>query len=180
MGSSQFYKYTLNTKMAEGLGAVQESLLQEITCNICLRLMEDPRTFPCTHVYCNECLKRLVQRSQDTQGCLQCPECRKMIHIPSNDTLDLPKDFRTVRLKEVYDKMLQIGQSTATSTLTTSTLEKHVETTNTLKCQVHGSPIEMYCISCRDILCQECVQIHENHSYDYLIEKNAMGRNISE
>ena len=163
--------------MAEGLGAVQESLLQEITCNICFRLMEDPRSLPCTHVYCNGCLKRLLQCSQVTLGCLQCPECRKMIHTSSNDTLDLPKDFRTVRLKEVYEKMLQIGQST--SSPTTSTLEKHVEE-NTLKCHVHGSPIEMYCISCKDILCQECIQIHQNHKYDYLIEKNAIGRNINE
>ena len=160
--------------MAEGIGAVQESLLQEITCNICLRLMEDPRTFPCTHVYCNECIRRLVQRSQDTQGCLQCPECRKRVQM-CNDTAEFPKDFRTVRLKEVYEKMLQIDQSTCS--LLTSTPESSVE--SILKCQFHGSPIEMYCISCRDILCEECVQVHENHKYDYLIEKNATRKSIN-
>ena len=161
--------------MAEGFGAVQESLLQEITCNICLRHMVDPRALPCTHVYCNECLKRLVQRSQDTQGCLQCPECRKTVQMPTNDTAEFPKDFRTARLKEVYEKMLQIDQSTCSPT--TSILESSAE--STLKCQIHGSPIEMYCISCKDILCQECVRVHENHKYDYLIEKNVTRKSIN-
>ena len=160
--------------MAEGLGAVQESLLQEITCNICQQLMEDPRTLPCTHVYCSECLERLVKRSQATLGCLLCPECRKMIEIPYSNihTTEFPKDFRTVRLKEVYEKMLQIGQPACSPTTS-------IPEGSALKCQIHGSPIEMYCISCRDILCQECMQIHKNHNYDYLIEKNAMGRNIN-
>ena len=177
-GVSQLHNYILNIKMAcvEGLGAVQESLLQEITCNICLKLMEDPRTLSCTHVYCYECLKRLVQRSQATLGCLQCPECRKTVLMPSNDTLDLPKDFRTVRLKEVYEKMLQISHPRGSPT--TSTLKKSAEV-SMLKCQLHGSPIEMYCISCRDILCKECVQIHESHKYDYLIEKNVTLRSIN-
>ena len=160
--------------MAEGLGVVQESLQQEITCNICRELMEDPRSLPCTHVYCNQCLKKLVLRSQATLGDLQCPECRTTVQVP-NDKAEFPKDFRTIRLKEVYKNMLQIGQSTCSPT--TSTLESSTE--STLKCQVHGCPIEMYCISCRDILCQECIQIHKNHNYDYFIETNAMGRNIN-
>ena len=137
--------------------------------------MEDPRTLPCTHVYCSECLKRLVQRSQATLGCLQCPECRKIVQMPSNDAAEFPKDFRTVRLKEVYEKMLQINQPTCPTT--NSAMKSSSE--SMLICQVHGSPIEMYCISCRDILCQECVQIHKDHKYDYLIEKNAMGRNFN-
>ena len=157
--------------MVEGLGVVQESLQQEITCNICCELMEDPRTLPCTHVYCNQCLKKLVLRSQATLGDLQCPECRTTVQVP-NDKVEFPKDFRTVRLKEVYENVLQIGQSPATSTLEGST-------ESTLKCEVHGCPIEMYCISCRDILCQECVQIHNDHKYEYLIEENARGGNIN-
>ena len=157
--------------MVEGLAVVQESLQQEITCNICCELMEDPRTLPCTHVYCNQCLKKLVLRSQVSLGGLQCPECRMTVQV-HNDKVEFPKDFRTVRLKEVYENVLQIGQSPATSTLEGST-------ESTLKCEVHGCPIEMYCISCRDILCQECVQIHNDHKYEYLIEENARGGNIN-
>ena len=98
------------------------------------------------------------------------------MQIPSNDTLDLPKDFRTVQLKEVYEKMLQISQPGGSPT--PSTLKKSAEVSK-LKCQLHGSPIEMHCISCRDILCKECVQIHESHKYDYITEKNVMVRNIN-
>ena len=161
--------------MAEGLGAVQESLLQEITCNICLRLMVDPRTLPCTHVYCSECLERLHERYKETRRCLQCPECHQTVQIPSNDTAEFPKDFRTARLKEVYETILQINQSTCPTT--NSTMKSRFE--SIFECQFHGSPIEMYCISCRDVLCKECVQTHKDHNYDYLIEKNVMGRDIN-
>ena len=159
--------------MAESIRPVQESLEQEVTCNICHDIMKDPRALPCTHVYCNECLKKLVQCSQATLGSLRCPLCCKT--VPCSDIPEFPKDFRTARLKEVYEQVLQIGQSMCSPT--TSTLESSAE--STLKCQIHGSPIEMYCISCKDILCQECVQIHKNHKYNYLIEKNAMGRSIN-
>lgn len=179
MGVSQSCKYFVNIKMAaEDLGAVQESLLQEITCNICHELMKDPRTLPCTHVYCRECLESLAKHSQAMgQGRSQCPECRQVVQMPNGDPVDLPKDFRTVRLKEVYEKMLQISQSP--SSPATPAPEGSAESA-TLKCQLHGRAIEMYCISCRDILCQECVQVHKNHNYDYLsIEKNSIRRNIN-
>ena len=161
-------------RMDESIGRVQESLKQEITCNICCELMDDPRTLLCTHVYCNQCLKKLVLRCQVTVGYLQCPECRQKVQLP-NDTADFPIDFRTVRLKEVYEKMLQISQPT--NAATTSDQEKSTE--STLICNTHGHPIAMYCISCRDVLCQKCLQGHTNHTYDYLIKENIMLENIN-
>ena len=157
--------------MAESIRAVQESLEQEVTCNICTEIMKDPRVLPCTHVYYNKCLKKLVQRSQATLRCLQCPLCCKTAQIPDNVAAEFPKDFRTARLKEVYEKVLQISQSAGSPI--TSTPEDSAE--SELKCQLHGSPIEMYCISCKDTLCHECVQIHKNHKYDYLIKKKCHG-----
>ena len=95
--------------------------------------------------------------------------------MPSNVTDEFPKDFRTARLKEVYQKVLEISQPAGPPTA--STPEGPAE--SALRCQLHGSPTEMYCISCKDILCQECVETHKKHSYGYLIEKYAMGRNFN-
>lgn len=101
--------------MAEWLSEIQESLKLELTCSICLELMEEPKTLPCNHVCCKQCLKKHASRCQATSTPLQCPECCK--DMPNNIIDNLPTDFRTVRLKEVYDRMLQVNKEANTVTL---------------------------------------------------------------
>ena len=142
--------------MAEGL-SVQESLKQELTCRICFELMHEPKTLPCSHVYCKQCLQKLASHCQATSAALQCPECCQ--DIPSNSIDNLPTNFRTARLKVVYDRVLQINEGAGTTA-------EHDLTS----CNLHGRQTALYCITCRDVFCQDCEKSHINHNYGCLID----------
>ena len=168
--------------MAEGLNEVQESLKQELMCKICWELMHEPKTLPCTHVYCKQCLQKLASRSQATSAALQCPECRK--DIPNCNIDDLPTDFRTARLNEVYDRVLQINEEANTTTKLPQEAEEADKCTqsrnnvtcnlpgghNLASCDLHKKQMALYCITCRDVLCQDCEKSHVNHNYGCLID----------
>lgn len=46
------------------------------TCNLCLRVMEDPCGGPCGHSHCRKCLQHWLQRAND------CPTCNALIVTP--------------------------------------------------------------------------------------------------
>ena len=144
--------------MAEGL-SVQESLKLDLTCKICWELMHEPKTLPCTHVYCKQCLQKLASHSQATSDSAapQCPECHQ--DIPNSNIDDLPTDFRIARLKGVYDTVLQINQGAGTTT-----------ELNLTSCNLHGRQTALYCITCRDVFCQDCEKSHVNHNCGCLID----------
>ena len=54
-----------------------EGLEKLLTCSICLNILTSPRTLPCTHSYCEQCLVQKVKTIQQngTDGIL-CPLCR--------------------------------------------------------------------------------------------------------
>lgn len=171
--------------MAEWLSEIQESLKQELTCSICLELMEEPKTLPCNHVCCKQCLKKHASRCQATSTPLQCPECRK--DMPNNIIDNLPTDFRTVRLKEVYDRMLQVNKEASTVTLPQESEEAEeciqsqcklagnlCREDNLVSCNLHEKQIALYCITCRDVFCQDCEKSHRDHNYHYLIDDNTL------
>ncbi len=140
--------------MAEG-PSVQESLKQELTCRICLELMHEPKTLPCTHVYCKQCLQKLASHCRTTTTALQCPECCQ--DIPNNNIDDLSNDMRRARLKEVYVRVLQINKGASTTT-------EH----NLTSCNLHGKQTALYCVTCRDVFCQDCMKSHINHNHGCL------------
>ena len=47
--------------MAEG--HAQQVLEKEVTCPLCLDILQEPKKLPCDHVYCKACLQRLANRS---------------------------------------------------------------------------------------------------------------------
>ena len=44
----------------------------ELQCGICLELFKDPRSLPCLHTFCVEC----IQRTLNDKHSLKCPVCR--------------------------------------------------------------------------------------------------------
>ena len=43
-----------------------EKVRQEVTCAICLELLDDPKSMPCLHTYCKKCLmEALAKRPHD-------------------------------------------------------------------------------------------------------------------
>ena len=40
--------------------SLAKGLNQELTCPVCLELFKTPKTLPCLHTFCEECLKGVL------------------------------------------------------------------------------------------------------------------------
>lgn len=65
----------------------------ELTCNICLELLNEPHHYPCGHNFCRHCINELRGRQIH-----DCPECR----TPCPDETQIVRDFRLNNLIEAY------------------------------------------------------------------------------
>ncbi|XP_010899642.2 uncharacterized protein LOC105028535 isoform X2 [Esox lucius] len=49
-----------------------DGVLPDLTCSICLELLNDPHQFPCGHSYCFSCINSMRNHNN-----YSCPECRR-------------------------------------------------------------------------------------------------------
>ena len=67
----------------------------EITCSICEEIFSQPKTIPCLHTFCEQCIKSTIEASKRTGTELCCPICRA--ELPQ-DVKNIPTNFSTNRL----------------------------------------------------------------------------------
>ena len=81
-----------------------------LTCAICLEVYRDPRTLPCQHSFCRECLEQSVGSSED-KSTLVCPVCRKKVKISRKGVKELPVHFLVNSLQETVDMEQKVRNS---------------------------------------------------------------------
>ena len=115
----------------------------DLKCATCLELFQDPRSLPCLHTFCLECIKRTINGSNT----FKCPLCRAVHKLSEEKAELLPVDQYAVQ--ELPLKRLQ--QSEASSMR---------------KCQSCGeqTPIAAWCEECDGVICQPCVTLHKKIS----------------
>ena len=86
--------------MAEG-GAVDENyslssalsddIARKYECSICLDILLSPKLLPCSHTFCEHCLRKFISvqsfvepESATGSHCFECPECRSKVNVPAN------------------------------------------------------------------------------------------------
>ena len=150
-----------------------EKLEERLKCAICLESYTDPKLLQCFHVYCRDCLVRLVVRDQQGQLVLTCPTCRQVTPIQANGVTGLQSAFRVKELLEVLEehkkhKNTATSQEGAVSDMTCPTSSKKA----TPYCSVHGGKeLELYCETCGELICSHCAlrgQKHHSHEYDLI------------
>lgn len=98
---------------------MDEDLKAELTCPICMDLFQEPRRLPCGHVYCRACLQDMLTRkylhTRSSERILSCPECRQQYNLTFREGgVDcFPRDFKLVRLVELYEKRFACSSSEA-------------------------------------------------------------------
>ena len=112
----------------------------EFRCGICLQLFQDPRSLPCLHTFCRECLQRLLNEKHP----LKCPVCRAK-HELSEGAGRLPVD--QYALQELPVKRLQ-QQCNSGEQQECKTCEKQ-------------APVVAWCDECGGTICQPCVASHK-------------------
>ncbi len=131
--------------MAVGLDVVEktlEDLEKEITCAICQEHYTDPKTLPCLHCYCKQCVLKLALRVGQGKP-FPCPECRKYTVLPEGGVEELQSDFKLNRLKSMYFKHKKA-------------LSKQVG------CEICNAKAtaEAFCHQCDKFACKNCIEMH--------------------
>ena len=120
-------------------------LKKEAECPLCLETVKNPKTLPCLHSFCLECLDELASFARrQLQATIKCPVCQTSFPIPDTDTFaTLPSSFHLNRLVDVL--ALEDG------------------TVQTQKCNScdENNPATSYCFVCQSFLCASCFQYHQ-------------------
>lgn len=138
---------------------VKQALEEEITCPLCLDILQEPKKLPCDHVFCKECLEKLANRSLNAS--ISCPECRTPAGVPKGGAGNFPTAFRLNRLIEAFQQA-DVRE------------EVDVAAVAGAKCKDHKTEqLVLYCDTCRILICRDCVlatKNHTGHKYGYINE----------
>ena len=88
-----------------------QKIQDQVTCGICLELYKQPRLLKCFHVYCEQCLQRLVKREGQS---LPCPQCRQVTPLPVGGVSELQGAFYIHYLFDIQDALKKVSSSEQT------------------------------------------------------------------
>ena len=118
-----------------------QKIQDQVTCGICLEPYKQPRLLNCFHVYCEQCLQRLVKREGQS---IPCPQCRKETPLPVGGVPELHGAFYIHYLFDVEDALKKVSSS---------------EQTMCNKCKKYEAV--GFCRTC-GFVCQRCKEIHQD------------------
>ena len=118
------------------------SLDNELKCAICLELFQDPRSLPCLHTFCRECIQRSLNKENHS---LKCPVCRAKHELDEGVGL-LPVNRYAVQ--ELPLKKLRVQQQQETNGGQCKSCEEK-------------APLVAWCQDCDAMICQLCVRMHK-------------------
>lgn len=131
-------------------------LQKEVECPVCLGTVDDPKTLPCLHSFCLNCLKKIPVDEEDEE-IIQCPVCRTFEEIPENLS-DLPTSFHLNRLLDILP--LRGGGT---------------ETQRCGRCHENHTAT-CYCFVCLRFMCAACFESHQraNGTKGHLGHRNVL------
>ena len=119
-------------------------LKKEAQCSICVHTVNHPKSLPCLHSFCLDCINKYAatKRSQGNTA-FGCPECSAIVDIPDGDSFDdFPTSFYLNRLVDI----LVLGDETA-------------ERQTCSNCD-ENAPAASFCFECKTFLCSACLAAH--------------------
>jgi len=115
------------------------------TCPICREDFKDPRSLPCVHSFCLQCLEGYCKDKYPGDE-VQCPLCRKEFEIPQDGLQTLPANFF---LKNMIEAKNLEGKEPGSASCEACSTDQHV------------IPAEVYCVDCGQKLCERCSVPHQ-------------------
>lgn len=145
--------------MAEG-GAVDENYslssalsddnTRKYECSICLDILSLPKLLPCTHTFCELCLRKHITAksfidpvSASGQSCFECPECRSKVDVPVNGAGGFPNN------RYIWDEVVRCRQNA-----------KRVCDSCVDRNSGQRERATRYCQDCSNYFCRACCNRH--------------------
>ena len=121
------------------------NLQKEAECPLCLETVNNPKTLPCLHSFCLECLDKHANFARrQLQATIKCPVCQTSFQIPEGDSFkNLPTSYHLNRLVDV----LALKDSGAQPQKCGSCDENNTASS--------------YCFVCQNFLCTPCFEAHQ-------------------
>ena len=120
-------------------------LRKEAECPLCLETVNNPKTLPCIHSFCLECLDKHANFARrQLQATIKCPVCQTSFQIPEGDSFkNLPASYHLNRLVDV--------------------LALKDDGTQAQKCSScdENNTASSYCFVCQIFLCTACFEAHQ-------------------
>ena len=152
-----------------------KKLEEQLNCAICLETYKDPKLLQCFHIYCRDCLVKLVVR--DKQGLLSliCPTCRQATPIPANGVTGLQSVFQVNHLLEILEQHKKAEDTAASQKVMKSNMTHPIHPKKVIaNCFEHkGTERQLYCETCEDLICFKCAikgGKHHDHNHHLLDE----------
>jgi len=134
-----------NTETKE-TAILSSSLLDEITCAICLDIYDEPKRTSCLHVACRRCLEEYHHSCKNEMDIATCPQCRApSIHLHNGDASCLPPAIDKEQLIKLYRQEQE------------QTIQ-HIGLCNL--CQNDSINLHGRCFQCQEDYCQTCFNYH--------------------
>lgn len=119
---------------------ILEKINDKLTCVICQdAYKEPPKLLQCHHVFCKDCLERLVGKECD-QATINCPTCRAVTVVPPRGVSGLQSDFHMEHLFEIRAMLDNSGSKCG-------------------KCEKEKAV--SFCHGCKEFVCQSCGDLHQ-------------------
>ena len=85
-----------------------QKIEDHLACLVCLDQFTDPRTLPCLHSFCVQCLEGLPLDPRDDEiCCISCPTCHTEAEVPGQRVAAFPKEVHDLH-EEVHDLMNKV------------------------------------------------------------------------
>ena len=123
-----------------------QQIEEEITCSICGDLFTDPKTIPCLHTFCKQCIEKSIESNKKMASIVCCPLCRTP--LARDDISSVPTNFTINRLVEIFGKRKEAGKTLALKEIKCSNCED-------------GLPAVTWCVECENSLCECCNDAHQ-------------------
>ena len=146
-----------------------QKIEEQLNCSICLDTYTNPKLLQCFHVYCKECLVRLVDRDQRGQLSLTCPNCRQVTPVPDTGVSGFQSAFHINHLLEIVEEHKK-GKDTAIAETTEGVATGVIQQQQSSRCSEHvDEELKLYCETCSEVICYKCISTKwgKHHSHEY-------------
>ena len=84
------------------MDSMKQKLDEQLTCAICLERYCNPKSLPCMHSFCKECIKLLVDNVKLE---LKCPECREIHNLPPSGIEGFRNNYSLLGMLDLRSEM---------------------------------------------------------------------------